>query len=828
VDYRLPPHQPGKRFEPEEILAERFRIVSFIAAGGMGEVYEAEDLALKENLALKTIRSEVLQHTNALARFKQEVHLARRVTHPNICRVFDLFWHKKKEVEGESVIVFVSMELLRGETLSERIGRAGRLSADEAMPLINQIASGLEAAHRAGVVHRDLKPGNVILVPDREDNQIRCVITDFGLALRTGVDANKSLNCTETQGVFGTPAYMAPEQIEGKAVTKLADIYALGLIMYEMMTGEHAFPADTPLASAAKKLLDSPVSPKRFAPELSDVWEQTIIRCLQRDPSARYPSAMDVAKALSTQSPNTANARQERVDARYGRVTRVAFVLVLLASIGVVYQFRGWLIKEMGGSNSPTKNAAISSPMRIAVLPFHIISGSSGAEYLSDSIVEELIATLGQANSDNLRVLAKGSCLQYRDTTKGPSEIAKELRVQYLVVGTVSLTSQRAEVKVQLVDGSDQGVIWGGKYSSPEGQPSQIQAEVAESVAREVQVSLLPESAVTLQAGGTSNRLAHDAYIHGKLDLERKNDESGHRALQEFNNAVSLDPKYALAYAGISEIYINVAASQPAGPAYAYAKQAALTAIRLEDRVAEAHRDLAWILDNNEFDWLGAEREYHRALELNPSDARAHHWYAQHLVALGKTQEALREAKLGLELDPLSEGSNYNYGLILIYNGLPDAAIDHLKGELLREPNSEVVYGYLGIAYSSKHDYENAISASRHAVELSSLKRQYEAQLAGYLALAGRTAEARQLATRLRSQWDHGIWVPAYGLALMYFSLGDEDEGFRFLHLALKQHSCALLEINAEPLLRALRGNARFEAIRDEFHLPYPDALQGR
>jgi hypothetical protein len=159
---------------------------------------------------------------------------------------------------------------------------------------------------------------------------------------------------------------------------------------------------------------------------------------------------------------------------------------------------------------------------------------------------------------------------------------------------------------------------------------------------------------------------------------------------------------------------------------------------------------------------------------------------------------------------------------------MADAAIDQLKGELLREPNSEVVYGYLGIAYSSKHDYENAVLASRHAVQLSSLKRQYEAQLAGYLALAGRTAEARQLATRLRSQWDHGVWVPAYGLALMYFSFGDEDEGFRFLHLALKQHSCALLEINTEPLLRALRGNARFEAIRDEFHLPYPDALQGR
>src|SRR5208283_825111 len=191
-------------------------------------------------------------------------------------------------------------------------------------------------------------------------------------------------------------------------------------------------------------------------------------------------------------------------------------------------------------------------------------------------------------------------------------------------------------------------------------------------------------------------------------DLERKNRESGRRALQEFHDATVLDPKYALAYAGLSELYINFANNTPTGPAYAYAKEAALTAIRLDERVAEAHRDLAWILDNNESDWIGAEREYRRALELNPSDSRAHHWYAQYLVEQGKPQQALREAQSGLDLDPLSEGSNYNYGFILIENGQFDNAIEHLEHELLREPNSEVVYGYLGIAYDRKHDYEKS------------------------------------------------------------------------------------------------------------------------
>src|SRR5579863_809163 len=201
VDCRLPPQQPGERFVPGEVLAERFRIVSFIAAGGMGEVYEAEDLALKENLAIKTIRHEVLQQNNALARFKREVQLARRVTHPNICRIFDLFWHRRTAGQEDSTVVFVSMELLRGETLSERIRRVGRFKGEEAKPIAEQIASGLEAAHRAGVVHRDLKPGNVILVPDQEGDQVRSVITDFGLALRTGLDTHQSLDLSVTQGL---------------------------------------------------------------------------------------------------------------------------------------------------------------------------------------------------------------------------------------------------------------------------------------------------------------------------------------------------------------------------------------------------------------------------------------------------------------------------------------------------------------------------------------------------------------------------------------------------------------------------------------------------
>lgn len=365
-------------------------------------------------------------------------------------------------------------------------------------------------------------------------------------------------------------------------------------------------------------------------------------------------------------------------------------------------------------------------------------------------------------------------------------------------------------------------MVWAGKFCQPQGQKSQIQAEITNSVEREVHAALLPDSAPVWKVGETSNPLAHEAYLHGRIDVEHKNPEGGRHALEEFQNAIVLDPKYALAYAGLSEIYINFANNTPTGPAYAYAKAAALTAIRLDDRVAEAHRDLAWVLDNNEFDWAGAEREYLRALELNPSDARAHHWYAQHLVAQGRPDQGVREARAGLDLDPLSESSNYNYAFILIDNGQFDAAVDHLQGELLRDPNSEVVYGYLGIAYSRQHKYDKAVAAFQRAADVAGMKLGYEAGVAGNLALDGKNEEAQRITVRLRRQYDHGTWIPAVNLSLLYFVLGNKDEGYRFLRRALQEHSCTLLEINTEPALLALRGDPRFEAIRKDFRLTVP------
>jgi serine/threonine protein kinase len=290
---------PTQRLSQGEVLAGRFRIIRFIAGGGMGEVYEAEDEELRERVAVKTIRPEILVQPNALTRFKREVHLARKVTHRNVCRIFDLFRHKPDAGSVQEEIVFISMELLYGKTLGARLKESGPMSVGEASPLVGQMASALTAAHAVGIVHRDFKPGNVVLVGVPGQGGVRAVVTDFGLALQS-LTSDETASLSTGQGLLGTPAYMSPEQLEGRPATTASDIYALGLVIYEMVTGARPFQGDTPISAALKRLSEAPIPPRKFQPELSSAWESVIMSCLERHPEKRFASAAEVASALES------------------------------------------------------------------------------------------------------------------------------------------------------------------------------------------------------------------------------------------------------------------------------------------------------------------------------------------------------------------------------------------------------------------------------------------------------------------------------------------------------------------------------------------------
>lgn len=453
------------------------------------------------------------------------------------------------------------------------------------------------------------------------------------------------------------------------------------------------------------------------------------------------------------------------------------------------------------------------APVRLAVLPFQRLSNQAHTGYLVDGLSEELTTTLGQMDTDQVRVLASGSSNLYRETNKSPAQISRELGARYLVDGTVQVLNQDVEFTVHLIDGRDQAMLWSGKFTRPLSQLPEMRTEMANSIAKEIQVKIAPESTQRGYLAETSDPQAHQAFLHGRYELEQQNVAAFQRALEQFTNAATLDPHYARAYAGIAESYIDLATVTPPGPAYAYAKAAALNAIHLDNGLSQAHRDLARVLFYYDHDLQGAEREYRRALQLNPSDARTHHWYAQLLLAERRTDEALREVSTGLALDPLSLASNSNYAFILIQAGQPAQAVLHLQELQKRDPKNELTYEYLGKAYDGLHEYERAAESFKRARELSESKYGYEANLAYALAKGGDVATAQVLADRLEIKANSGEWIPASAMTEAYIGLGKKDRAFFWFNRCVAEHSCSLLEANAEPIYSGLSGDRRFEKI---------------
>lgn len=435
-----------------QVLAGRFRIVRYIAGGGMGEVYEAEDQELRERVAVKTIRREILVQPNALARFKREVYLARKVTHPNVCRIFDLFRHKPEDGSVQEEIVFISMELLRGKTLAARMN-GKRMSPSQALPLIVQMASALAAAHDVGIVHRDFKPGNVVLVGSSGE---RAVVTDFGLALQSQA-SDEGVSLSTGQGLLGTPAYMAPEQLEGRPATNASDIYALGLVIYEMVAGQRPFTGDNPLSSAFKRLSEVPRPPRGLAPELSPAWESVILRCLARDPADRFANARDVATALAENSPQSitvpsavpqiASDPSRPVDAatpKRSLAVRISVALVLLAMAAAgIYEWR-------------TLHPRVQ-PL-VVVAGFKNNSGDSAYDWLATDLSETLTAGLQAASgvqtvpTDELaRVRTEFSIAPAQSLESGNlAEVRQAVGANYVLLGTYRINAQSPEKSLDL------------------------------------------------------------------------------------------------------------------------------------------------------------------------------------------------------------------------------------------------------------------------------------------------------------------------------------------------------------------------------------------
>jgi len=566
-------------FAAGDVLAQRYRVARFIARGGMGEVYEVDDLELRERVALKTVRTEAAGDTLAVERFRREILLARKVTHPNVCRIFDVS-HHHPEGDGSPGVIFLTMELLVGETLAERLRRAGPLHADEALPIARQVADALYAAHQAGVVHRDLKPGNVMLVAGR--GSLRAVVTDFGLArLESGSEDHQGLALTAA-GVVGTPAYLAPEQVEGKEITPAVDIYAFGIVLYEMLTGTVPFIGDTALSTAVKRLQQAAPSPRQHVPGLDRRWEAVILRCLAREPAARFPTAPAAIDAISrplgdlhgppqavlvppspfpAAPPRPVSAPPPPVWRRRGAQAAVLAALLLVA-LGVGWgRYRQWRLRQMEPEQRLALLTERITPRRaVAVLGFKNLTGAPGTEWLSGGLAEMLSTELGASGAlrvitgenvaraklelglGNVDSLARDSLARLRaqlgtdavvlgsyTAIDGPSgrQIRLDLRVQDAVQGETTATVGETGTEAQLFD---------------------LVAQVGKRLRRELGVGD-EGKAKEVRAALPSSPEAARLYSEGVNKL-RLFDPAGARDL--LAHAVAVEPNNALAHSGLS------------------------------------------------------------------------------------------------------------------------------------------------------------------------------------------------------------------------------------------------------------------------------------
>ena len=764
----------------------------------MGELYEAEDLELRERIALKTILSHIAEDERSIALFKREVHLARQVTHPNVCRIYDVFRHRYAAGSDRpaSEVVLLAMELLHGETLADKLRRDGRFATTEILPVVRQMADGLTAAHRVGVVHRDFKSHNVMLVkPTRADGQLRAVVTDFGLAWRSAQDSctNISMSLSTESEISGTPAYMAPEQVEGGPVTPATDVYALGVVLYEMLTGALPFVGETPLKTAIKRLHEPPPSPRVHLPDVDSLWEATILRCLARRPDERFASAGDVVSALEGAHGEQAVAPHRRQG--WPGTVWVALALTILATL-----VSGYVVN----ARHAAANAGITS---IAVLPLRNSSNDPEQEYVSDGLGEALINRLSQLQG--LKVVANSSSSRYKGQNADPLEVARALDVATILAGRVSQRGDSLSISVELIDGRDRTQVWGEQYVRKAADLYQVSADIARDVATKLHVRPAagqPQSPATREM---RNPNAYELVLKGHFHRAKGGIEDRQKASEYFAQAIAVDPAYALAYADLSDIQRSLVSSGRLDPNeyLPKARAAAQKALELDEGLADAHYALANLM-TYAWEWTDAEREYTRAIELNPNLALAHRWYAVYLRLRGRHEQAIAEITRARELDPLSPGVNATTGYVLSAARRYDQAMAALNATIELDGNYPYAHLFYGHTYAAQGRYADAVAAYQRAIALGLDTPSTQVVLGAAYARGGDRGRALAVLERVRSSQEH---VSAAELAILLVALGERERAFASLEDAYRARDIQLQYLGVEPGFDSLRGDPRFQ-----------------
>ena len=745
-----------------------YRILEKLGGGGMGVVYKAEDNKLGRLVALKFLPENFSEDRHAVERFQLEARAASALNHPNICTIHDIDEHDGRQ--------FIVMELLEGQTLKHRIaGQA--LATEQVVRLGVQTAEALEAAHSKGIVHRDIKPPNIFVTVRGEAK-----VLDFGLAkiLQPVSDLTAAAeSLTETHAVVGTLPYMAPEQLRGQKVDARTDIYALGVVLYEMATGQRPFREVLATQLSDDILHKSPPPPGRLNRDLLPKLEDLILKCLEKDPENRYQSAKELAVDLRRLVESSRVAPALPPTQRRYRIAFTMISAVLLAGVLVGLNVGGWRERFQ----KRTGPGRIES---LAVLPLENLSDDAQQDYFADGMTETVITEVAQISG--LKVTSRTSVMQYKRTNKPLRQIAKELGVDAVLEGTVQRSGGRVAVNAQLIEASTDRHLWAKSYDREMRDVLVLEREVAQNVAEEVGVKLGASQQAYVAAARAVNPDSHQDYLLGLHYLRSGTREATEKAIDYFQAAIAKDPNDALSYAGLANAYRSLSSLYMAPmDAMPKAKASAVKAIELDETLAEPHASLGTLKLFYEWDWPGAGKEFRRAMELNPSLVEAHLGYATYLSTLGRFDDALAEDRLAVSLDPASPRARAGALSHTYLAHRFDQAIDECRKAIELAPNLGTAHAILGLALSFEGRFSDAISEAENGARLSGSPSHLA--IVGYVyAKAGKRKEAREVIERLIEQ-SKERYVCSFDVAGIFVGLGEPDEAFEWLDKAYNERS---------------------------------------
>jgi serine/threonine protein kinase/TolB-like protein len=794
--------QGGPTPLPAGTTISHYQVIEKIGAGGMGEVYRAHDPRLGRDVAIKILPQGFMPSDPArLRRFEQEARAAAALNHPNIVAIYDVgTW--------EYGTPYVVSELLEGETLRACLGR-GPLPASKAINLASDIALGLAAAHDKGIVHRDLKPENLFLT---KDGQLK--ILDFGLAklLPENVLAPELASVTQSTSspkIMGTLGYMSPEQVRAQTVDQRTDIFSLGAVIYEMLSGQRAFKGATPADTISAILSQDPPELTTNAQSIPPGLNGIVRRSLEKNPNDRFHSARDVAFALAAISERPAS----EVKSPAGQMPVFRWKAAVAAGAFVFSAILLWIWNPGDIRHVVALRGGSAQIRSLAVLPLENVSGQADQEYFADGMTDELITEL--ARLGDVRVISRTSVMPFKATHKSLSEIASALHVDAVVEGSVLRDGTRVRITAQLVEAPTDRHLWAQSYEGNVADVIRLQNEVARSVADEIKATLRPDQKTRLNI--TPRAIvpeAYDLYLQGLYTSANLTPENLQKSFDYFNQAIQKDPTFAPSYAGLAEAYAWAAGLSilPSPTAFEKAEVAAKRALELDPNLGMAHHSLAWVKYARYWDLSGAEREFQRAIDLSPNNATAHLWYGMYLAQQQHSDESFVEMRRARELDPFSSIVTSLAMTPLLTSHQYDTLIEQTTSMLKSNPSNGVLNWLLSSAYEQKGDIARAIDAQEKQAILYGEDRQHaEQEFAALRREFAAQGERAYWLSRQKSLSSSPTTDP-FDLSVVQARLGESDGMLDSLEKALQQRSASLLYwIKVEPAYDRYRGDPRFQ-----------------